>query len=181
VSLAARAGAIVEWLPLETIVFDEADAESVLTVDLEGAACAAGWEIVVFGRAAMGERFERGRFRQRIELRRDGRLRWAECGDVAGGDPLFNSPIGFADCTVSGVLWIVGAPPFDARAALAEEPVGSQGAGDIAVTRIDEDVLLARAIGNSSEQVKQSLTRAWHAWRPHYADRRVRAPRLWAT
>jgi urease accessory protein len=187
VTIRARAGSVVEWLPLETIVFDRADARSSLVVDLEGDACVAGWEVTVFGRAAMGERFGSGCFRQALDVRRDGKLLWAERGEVGGADPLFASPVGFAGCSVSGLLWLAGAPAFDARA--ADGGVDAPGALlrptaegiRVGITRLENCIVLARALGNSSEAVKQALARIWAQWRPHYARRALAAPRLWAT
>jgi urease accessory protein len=186
VTIRARAGSVVEWLPLETIVFDRADARSSLVVDLEGDACVAGWEVTVFGRAAMGERFVAGCFRQALDVRRDGRLLWAERGEVGGADALFASPVGFAGHSVSGLLWLAGAPAFDVRAldgavaAPGALPLTGAHGTRVGITRLD-DVVLARALGNSSEAVKQSLTRIWSQWRPYYARRALASPRLWAT
>jgi len=183
VTLRARAGAIVEWLPLETIVFDRADARSSLCVELEGDACAAGWEVVAYGRAAMGERFASGCFRQAIDVRRDGRLLWAERGELAGGDRLLDSPVGLAGCSVSGMLWVAGTREFDASEIGGDDatPRADTNGIHLGITRLPGGIVLARALGNSSEAVKQSLARIWQRWRPHYARRALCVPRLWAT
>ena len=168
---------IVEWMPLETIVFDRADALSALEIDLRGDARAAGWEIVAFGRGAAGERFGDGRFRQRIEVRRDGRLRWAEYGDIRGGDPLFDSPIGLAGNRVSGLFWLAGNAGDDWSA----ESVTAAPSLLTGVTRLPDGIMLARCLGPSTEHVKAWLQQVWAGWRPRYAGRVARAPRLWAT
>lgn len=178
----AGAGAIVEWLPLETIVFDGADARSTLAVDLAGGARAAGWEVVAFGRGAAGERFARGRFRQSIELRRDGALLWAEYGSVQGGDPLLSSPAGFAGRTVSGLLWVCADPvPEDVLAACRDAAREFPGRLLAGVTCLPGGLLLARCLGDSTEQVRQYLLQAWRLLRPGYAGRQAVMPRLWAT
>ena len=178
----ADAGAIVEWLPLETIVFDGAIAHSSLAVDLQGDACAAGWEVVAFGRRAAGERFVDGRFRQTIALRRDGRLLWAEHGEVDGGSALLMSPAGYAGRTVSGLLWLCGGPS-DANVLSACRAVGSalpQGmlAG---VTWLPGGVLLARCLCDSTERARRYLLQMWSMLRPLYAGRAATPPRLWST
>ncbi len=181
VLLRADAGAVVEWMPLETIVFDRAVATSTVRVDLAGDACAAGWEIVAFGRGAAGERFTEGRFRQSIELRRDGRLLWAEYGEVSGGDPLFGSPVGYAECTTSGLLWIAGPvnPRVGERGERAVPPVRP---GMLAgITALPDGIMLARCLGHSTEQLRQWLIEVWENCRPDYAGRAAIAPRLWAT
>jgi len=187
VTLRVQANAIAEWLPLETIVFDRADARSSLSIELHGDACAAGWEVVAYGRAAMGERFATGCFRQAIDVRRDGRLLWAERGEIRGADPLLDSPVGLAGCPVAGLLWCAATREFDPRADSASEAAhASLARADadsvrLGITRLPGGIVLARALGNSTEAVKQSLARTWERWRPHYARRALCAPRLWAT
>lgn len=182
VRIVAAAGAVVEWMPLETIVFDRADALATVRVEMNGDAQVAGCEIIGFGRSAYGERFGLGRFRQSVEIRRDGKLLWAEYGDVAGADPLFESPIGYAGRTVSGLLWVAGSALCNAadapRAAAIPAAPGNMLAG---VTRLPDGIMLARALGSSTEQVRQWLIAVWSAWRPHYAGRAASVPRLWAT
>lgn len=180
--LRVGANAIVEWLPLETIVFDGADAQSSLNVDIAGPGQAAGWEIVAFGRGAAGERFTRGRFRQALEIRRDGVLLWAEYGEVGGGDGLLQSAAGYAGRTVSGTLWVCGGSVEDAvlaacRDAARELPERAR-AG---VTCLPSGVTLARCLCDSTEQARGYLLRVWTLLRPLYAGRAAAAPRLWAT
>ena len=67
-------GARIDWLPQETILFDGASVRRRLTVDLAKTGRLLLVEPLIFGRAAMGERLERVGFRDRIEIRRGGRL-----------------------------------------------------------------------------------------------------------
>lgn len=180
--LHAAAEAIVEWLPLETIVFDGADAQSSLTVALAEGARAAGWEMVAFGRGAAGERFSHGRFRQSIEIRRDGALLWAEYGEVAGGGDLLSSPAGYAGRTVSGLFWMCGAAVDEMTLAACREAARALPQRMLAgVTCLPGGVLLARCLGDSTEEARRHLVRLWTLLRPLYAGRAAAAPRLWAT
>lgn len=87
VELRADANSHLAWLPQETILFDEANVSRSIDIDLADTATLALCEIVVFGRAAMGERMRQGRFRDRWRLRRGGKLVFAENvaldGDIA--------------------------------------------------------------------------------------------------
>ena len=65
----ARAGAIVEWLPQETLLFDGARAAIATAVELAGDARFIGWDVIQLGRTASGERFASGRLRQTVEIR----------------------------------------------------------------------------------------------------------------
>lgn len=181
-NICVAANAIVEWLPLETIVFDGADAQSSLTVDVDEGARAAGWEMVAFGRSAAGERFTHGRFRQSIEIRRNGVLLWAEYGEVAGGDDLLSSPAGYAGRTVSGLLWVCGGIVDDAALAACREIARALPQRMLAgVTCLPGGVLLARCLCDSTEQARRYLQQMWILLRPLYADRVAAVPRLWAT
>jgi urease accessory protein len=73
-SLHVAAGAALEWLPQETILFDRCAARRRLEVELAGDAWFLGVEQLVFGRTAMGETVRSASFRDLIQLRRDGRL-----------------------------------------------------------------------------------------------------------
>jgi urease accessory protein len=78
ISLKAASGAHLAWLPQETILFDRAKISRRIDIDLAEDASLLLCEIVVFGRAAMGERMENGEFVDRWRLRRGGRLVFAE-------------------------------------------------------------------------------------------------------
>ena len=78
IALKAEAGAHLAWLPQETILFDRARIIRRIDIDLAADASLLLCEIVVFGRAAMGERMLHGEFIDRWRLRRAGKLVFAE-------------------------------------------------------------------------------------------------------
>jgi urease accessory protein len=78
ISLKAAAGAHLSWLPQETILFDRARVSRQINIELADSASLLLCEIVVFGRAAMGERMLAGEFVDRWRLSRGGRLVFAE-------------------------------------------------------------------------------------------------------
>jgi urease accessory protein len=78
IALKAAAGARLAWLPQETILFDRARVQRRIDIDLAESASLLLCEIVVFGRAAMGERMLHGEFVDRWRLKRGGRLVFAE-------------------------------------------------------------------------------------------------------
>src|ERR1700723_3262638 len=86
--LKAAAGAHFAWLPQETIPFDGARMSRQIDIDLAESASLLLCEIVVFGRAAMGERMQQGEFVDRWRIKRGGRLVFAETirldGDIGG-------------------------------------------------------------------------------------------------
>src|SRR4030088_1004108 len=78
IALRAAANAHLAWLPQETILFDQARLDRRIDIDLAGSASLLLCEIVVLGRAAMGERMRHGRLIDRWRVRRGGRLVFAE-------------------------------------------------------------------------------------------------------
>jgi len=107
-SLTIEAGAALEFLPAETILFDGARLRRETTIDLGSGAGFLGGDIVVFGRRARGERFTRGFLREVWQVRRDGRLVWGDAlhleDDVAAivDDPAcFDGAAAFATMILS--------------------------------------------------------------------------------
>ncbi len=78
IGLKLAAGSHLAWLPQETILFDRSRLVRRIDIDLADSASLLLCEIVVFGRAAMGERVRQGEFVDRWRLRRGGKLVFAE-------------------------------------------------------------------------------------------------------
>ena len=70
--LEVGAGAVAEWLPQETILFDRSALDRRLEVSLAFGAWFLGIESLVFGREAMGESVSEGSLRDTIDVRRGG-------------------------------------------------------------------------------------------------------------
>ncbi len=110
IALKAAAGAHLAWLPQETILFDRARVLRRIDIDLAESASLLLCEIVVFGRAAMGERMQRGEFVDRWRLRRGGRLVFAETvrldGDI--GEKLGKAAIAKGGAAIGTALIVPG-------------------------------------------------------------------------
>jgi urease accessory protein len=72
--ISVGAGGALEYLPQETILFDGFALRRALDVSMAADATYLGVESLVFGRLAMGEAVHSGYLRDRITLRREGRL-----------------------------------------------------------------------------------------------------------
>ncbi len=84
IALNVQSGAHLAWMPQETILFDKASVERRIDIDLAGTASLVLCEIVVFGRAAMGETVKHGSFIDRWRLRYGDRLVFAETIRLGG-------------------------------------------------------------------------------------------------
>lgn len=78
VRLQAEGDGRIDWLPQETILFDGARLDRRLLADLAPEATCLLVEPLVFGRLAHGEEVRTGRLRDRWEVRRGGRLVFAD-------------------------------------------------------------------------------------------------------
>lgn len=173
-------GAALEWFPQEAIVFDQAVAEQTLSLECSGSARSCGWDIVVLGRQARNERFIAGRWSQRIEIRRDGRLLWLERSRIDGDDELLKSVVGWNRHHVSGLMWTIGFTPDET---LVEQCRACADQSDVivGVTVLPDGPMLVRVLGSSAEQVRESLTRIWTLLRPPLLGIAAQPPRIWST
>jgi urease accessory protein len=173
------AGAVLEWLPRENILFDASQVRMSLDVELQADGQFLGWEILCFGRRAAQERWQRGGLRLRSTVSRGGRPLWSERAQVSAGDGFATSAIGLAGYSVSGTLVCAGSD-IDAALLLACRGAGQCTADSrTGVTRLP-GILLARYLGHSSEEAMQWFTSLWQLLRPALFGVTATAPRLWA-
>ncbi len=175
--IAARAGA--EWFPQETILFDGALARTSLAVEIETGGRFGGWEIICFGRAAAGERFDRGHWQQKLSISVDGRPLWFEQASLRGGDPRFDAPAGLDGHAVCGTFVIAGhgdmTLPMEALREQAAEPPAQYG-----ICALPE-VFVARYLGDSAEDARRYFSALWTVLRPGLCGRAFVPPRIWRT
>lgn len=172
-------GAVLEWLPQETIVFDGARADMATSVRLHDHALYLGWEILCLGRTASGERFSRGCVRQRTEIWQGSARLWVERGRLEGGDPLLESPIGLAGHTVCATFLAAGRDLPDDL--LAEcRGVRADGGALCGITRLPR-LAVARYLGDSGEDARGYFAALWTLLRPALKSCAAVAPRIWAT
>jgi urease accessory protein len=110
IALKAASGAHLAWLPQETILFDRARVSRRIDIDLAEGASLLLCEIVVFGRAAMGERVLHGEFTDCWRMRRGGRLVFAETVRLDGeiGEKLNRPAVAKGGVAVGTALIVPG-------------------------------------------------------------------------
>ena len=183
--LVVDAGAWLEFLPPETILFDNAKLRRVTRVELADGGGLLGGGIIVFGRIAMGERFSTGLLNERWEVHRNGRLVWGDALHLA------NSPWGDVAATMADPACFAGAeacatlilapprdPPgayIDAARAVQQQllPLGLRG-GVSAVNGL----LVARWLGDAPAVRRGYAELACHL-RAEAMGLPARLPRLW--
>ena len=173
------AGAVCEYLPQETIVFDGADARIETKVSLAPDATYVGWDFLCLGRPAAGERFETGRLSQRIEIMRNGRPIWFERLELRGGSPLLKAAFSLASQPSWGTMVYAGTVTEDA-AEQVRAAIGAAGDGVFCVSQLEEAVV-CRYLGPRVADGKALFVRAWNVLRSLGQGKMAEAPRIWAT
>ncbi|MBP0495867.1 urease accessory protein UreD [Pararoseomonas indoligenes] len=168
-------GAVLEWLPQETILFDRARLRRRLDVELSPGARLLATEMLVFGRAARGERFREGFLHDAWRLRVNGRLRWADALRIEVPDEALEDRFGFAGAGGFATLLYAGADAAE-RLPVLRDLAGPLGAATVP----REGVALIRWLGPAMP-VRAALAAAIPALRAALFGLPPALPRLWTT
>ena len=104
-TLAAHAR--LEWLPQESIIYNEANMHAVNRFDLTASSGLLAWEVSVFGRQAYDEQFLQGRYHTGLNIYRDGKIIVTDRVKQAAQSRWFTSSLGLADQHIYGSFWAV--------------------------------------------------------------------------
>lgn len=177
VALHVEDGAYLEYLPQETIVFDGARVARLTSARIAPRGRLLACDMLVFGRAAHGERLRRGKVYDAWRIRRGADLLWADAlaldGEIA--DHL-DSPFTFAGAEAVATAVYVGTDassllPFARK--LAENGASHGGA------TIVRGILLARFFGAPAVAVRADLAQYIRAFRAALGWP-ARLPRMWS-
>ncbi len=171
--------AVFEWLPPETIMFNNAIAQLRSHITLEAGARYTGWEILCLGRTASGEKFASGSLRQQTTIRIGGELVWDERVRLSGNSPLLHSAVGLGAAPVTATMLAAGMKiPTEVLTRCRGQAV--QGGARAGVSAIDT-LFVARYVGPSTEQAREYFISLWRELRPIFAGRAAATPRIWNT
>ncbi|NNB46041.1 MULTISPECIES: urease accessory protein UreD [Pseudomonas] len=174
--LNVAAGATLEWLPQESIVFSAAQAELSTRIELQGNARLFYWDLVALGRPASDERFDLGYFQSHLDIRRDGQLLWHERQRIVGGDGLLDSPIGLDGQPVFATLLATG--EIDSQLLERCRALPHAVRGDL--TQLP-GLLVARCLASEALLARAWLIDLWRLLRPALLGREALPPRIWST
>ncbi len=155
--LQVAAGARIDWLPQETILYDGSALHRHLRADLAEGAEALIVETLVFGRAAHGERLTNAELRDRIDITRDGRTIFADAIHLAGGiaEQLAHPARGNG----AGALATIVLASGEAEGQLAHlRRIAAEYSGSSAgFSLLSKDLLVARALAHDSFDLRRLL------------------------
>ncbi|MDE0779981.1 MAG: urease accessory protein UreD [Alphaproteobacteria bacterium] len=179
VRLDASEGAWLEWLPQETILFENARMRRVTLAEVSGGARLLAGEMIVFGRTAMGESMTRGLVRDAWEIRRGGRLIWSDAlhldDDLEDG---LQAAAGFDSACAYGSLVYVADDAED-QIDVARELLGNDDSGLFSAATCVGNVLIVRWVGCDSLALRTAYGEFWSSFRNRIAGYPASMPRLW--
>ncbi|MDF1792096.1 MAG: urease accessory protein UreD [Thalassobaculaceae bacterium] len=178
-SFRVAAGGVLEMLSSGTILFDRSQLTRMTEIDIAGGGRFAYAETVVFGRIARGEVFADGSLRDRIRLRRDGRLMWADdfalSGDIAGS---MAAAAGLGGARALATLLLVGAGAGRA-VAVARDTAAGDGLR-IGASALAEDCVVIRILAREPAAARTALADIWSTSRAVWLGRPARMPVIWS-
>jgi urease accessory protein len=169
----------LEWLPQETIIFDQARLRRRTQVDVAPGAQFLGAEMLVFGRTAMGETLHTGLIRDVWEVRRRGRLMWADALHLENDlKARLDHPAGFGGARAAATSIFVADDagrylPF-VRELLDIVPEGIKCAATVV-----NGVLVVRWLAFDAQALRIAFGVYWAAMRHEVKGLPGRMPRLW--
>lgn len=175
-------GARLEWLPLEALAYNGCDALNLARFTLAPTAELLTWDITALGLPLASQPFERGTFRQHLEIPGV----WLERGTVAAHDTLLmDSPLGLAGQRCMATLVFASGQAIAseraqtaldaARAAIEDSPLRLQAGA----TQPHPQVIVLRVLAPVVEPAMQLLRPVWAAWREVLWGLPGNVPRLW--
>lgn len=177
VNLRVGAAAWTEWLAQETILFDRSRLRRLLVADIEPQGRLLAVESVVFGRTAMGERYDSGSLHDAWRIRVGGCLVWADAlhlqGDLAA---LRRESFGFGAARACATVLYAGADAAQQLDALREalEPDADLGAA----TAFD-GLLILRLLSEDAARMRRVLMRLTARLRQLATGLPARMPQVW--
>ncbi len=179
VKLDASDGAWLEWLPQETILFENARMRRATLADVGAGARMMAGEMIVFGRTAMGETMTQGLVRDSWEVRREGRLVWSDALHLDTElNATLNSAAGLGGASAYASMIYVGDDAPDSIDT-ARDLLGEPEQGLYAAATCVGDVLIVRWLGANSLSLRNAYGDFWCGFRSRIAGYPAQMPRLW--
>ena len=182
VHIELQTGALLEWLPLETLAYGGCLARSAVRARMAPGSVMLGWDVCCLGLPAAGDAFEAGEFEQHLEIEGV----WLERGRLNAQDRLLReSPLGLDGQPVWASMWCASGSPWPEATRVALEEGARQSAAPLAsrfgVTSPGPQVVVVRALAQRVEPVFEALRAVRRAWHETLGTGPVAEPRVWAT
>lgn len=184
VQLSVAPNAVLEWLPLETIVFPASNGQltTQVTIPSDGSGRFIGWEITALGLPASQFPFNSGQLHQSFALYQGTKPLLIETLRLNAKDiNLLQGRCGLQSRPVSALM-VAG--PFsqssdDFKALITRLREQVAGYDTIGITSKHQFIII-RLLTNNAEHARKTLTQLWQILRPELIGLPATEPRIWA-
>jgi urease accessory protein len=199
VTLEAEDNAVIEWLPLETILYPNANTRLNTLVKLSSSAFFIGWDISCLGLPANGQVFDKGCLEQCLQIEVAGKIKLRERLIVNDSNrDVLSHRAGFANRSVNALM-VAGpfnqqntgtgtSPDSDSEQLIEKlrqhsQTLTTKAQAEQALCSISQcaEFLLIRYLGDDSEQARWFFSQCWQDIRPQLLGIAACAPRIWST
>ncbi len=170
--------AIAEWLPQETILYNDAHADSRLRVNLTANGQFIGWDITCMGLPARDKPLKKCNVKNRLEIFRDDRPLLIERSRYVTNHPIFKADWGLRGHTISGIFVC-----SQSDAALIGKIRDNVNVSKDALFSVSElqGVIICRYLGSQIEEAKSAFKLTWKLLRSALYSSEAVEPRIWNT
>jgi len=179
ISLNVDKDAYLEWLPQESIIFDQARLRRKTAINVEANGTFLGAEILVFGRKAMGETLNKGLVRDVWEVRRCGKLIWSDALHLSGDiKTQLDHPAGFNGASAVATSVLVS-DDGEKHIKFVREIFETFSDDFKCAATITNDILVTRWLASDAHKLRQGFGEYWSAMRHEIKGLPRVMPRLW--
>jgi urease accessory protein len=182
-----KAKAVLEYLPLETLVYNQANAVNQVEIKLEDSACYMGWEVVCLGLPHIQQPFKQGKLQQVTTVYHNLKPLFHDRMVLSALDSMHQQRIALGGHHVVGNFIICAGSLLNQpkklallvaqlRTYLSDKQLEQQ----FAVTEI-QGVVVIRHLGESSEHCRETFHQLWGCARQFVLNKMQNAPRIWYT
>lgn len=177
-TLTVEKNSTLEWFPQENIFFPGAKVKARTNIYIEENANFIGWEINCFGRPANNEKFNFGKIDNCLTLYYNNKIWLIERQRIFEKHHL-TAAAGLRGYPMNALLLCTACS--EASVDLVRNVIDDISPDfPVGVTLLD-DILILRALGNSTEKIQAVLKPVWEALRPIVLHKKAIKPRIWST
>jgi urease accessory protein len=170
----------LEWLPQETLFFNQCRVHNHLNFQLQDSDCALiAWDMIGLGRPAMQEQFAEGELLQKVQISLGDTPIFTDQFYFYNTPELLSSPFGLNGQTLMATMLFYH-PEVDRLKQLKGTLLEQDWAKICGITLVDR-VLVLRTLDSDLDDLKLRLVSAWQLARPVIIEAESIMPRIWKT
>ncbi len=178
-TITLKTNAILEWLPQETVYFNDTNANSTTRININSSNRFFAWEIQCLGLPAQKEYFISGQCRQKLEVWRDNKPILLEINRLIGGDELFDANWGLQGYKSVGTFVTTDRDTIINLEAINNVTLQFN---DLSSSYTSfNGLFIVRAMSAYAEKIKDFFAALWKILRPQILQLESSTPRIWYT